>query len=121
METMMKQNPDEDAMPQIGTAEGSSLTQASAESIDLEEFVKIYQEMGKPLSEEQLAILTKGSNDPIVINQDNQHFLLNLFWAFGLTNQNRVLTEGPMMRNGKEGVVNFASTGGWMIAAKPII
>jgi len=218
METMMKQNPDEDAIPHIGTAEGSSLPQDSAESIvglppevepstkrrprtvirgslrrywavlalltylaglgsgfmlwgrqasesasnqrqadhldmkalagqinpkngyelpatygeigprlveagaiDLDEFVKIYQEMGKPLSEEQLAILTKGSNDPIVINQDNQHFLLNLFWAFGLANQNRVLTEGPMMRNGKEGVVKFASTGGWTLAANPII
>jgi hypothetical protein len=90
-------------------------------AIDLDQFVKIYQEMGKPLSKEQLAVLTEGSNARIVIHQDNQHFLLNLFWAFGLANQNRVLTEGPMMRNGKEGVVNFASTGGWTLTARPII
>ena len=89
-------------------------------AIDLDQFVKVYQEMGRPLSKEQLAILTEGSSASIVINQDNQHFLLNLFWAFGLANQNRVLTEGPMMRNGKEEVVNYASTGGWTIAARPI-
>lgn len=92
----------------------------AAGAIDLDQFVKVYQEMGRPLSKEQLAILTEGSDAPVVINQNNQHFLLNLFWAFGLANQNRVLTEGPMMRNGKDQVVNFASTGGWTIAAKPV-
>lgn len=97
---------------------GPRLLEAGA--IDLEKFVNVYQEMGRPLSKEQLAILTEGSSKPIVINLDNQHFLLNLFWAFGLANQNQVLTEGPMMRNGKEGVVNFASTGGWTISVKPI-
>src|SRR4030065_2864008 len=33
MKPIIKQNPDEDAIPQIGTAEGSSLPQDSAESI----------------------------------------------------------------------------------------
>jgi hypothetical protein len=56
-----------------------------------------------------------------VIHQENQHFLLNLFWAFGLANQNRVLTEGQMMSNGKEEVVRFASTGGWTLARKPLL
>ncbi len=88
--------------------------------IDLEQFVKLYQEIGRPLSQEQMDILTKGSDRPVVINTENQHFLLNLFWAFGLANQNRILTEGPMMQRGKEQVVNFASTGGWTIAAKPV-
>jgi hypothetical protein len=98
---------------------GPKLVEAGA--IDLDQFVKIYQETGRPLSKEQLAILTEGSSAPIVISQENQQFLLNLFWAVGLANQNRVLTEGPMMSNGKEGVVNFASTGGWTLAARPII
>ena len=92
----------------------------AAGAIDLDQFVKLYQEIGRPLSKEQLAILTEGSRAPVVINPDNQQFLLNLFWAFGLANQNRILTDGPMMREGKEGVVNFASTGGWTIAAKPV-
>jgi hypothetical protein len=89
-------------------------------AIDLDQFVNLSQDMGRPLTEEQLAILTEGSSDSIMINQNNQHFLLNLFWAFGLANQNRVLTEGPMMRGGKDQVVNFASTGGWTLATRPV-
>ncbi len=88
--------------------------------IDLNQFVALYQEIGKPLSQEQMDILSKGSDHTVVINSDNQHFLLNLFWAFGLANQNRILTEGPMMKGGKEQAVNFASTGGWTLAVKPV-
>jgi hypothetical protein len=88
--------------------------------IDYAGFAKLYQDVGSPLSEQQITILTKGSDAPIVFNQENQHFLLNLFWALGLANQNKILTEGPMMRNGKEKVVNFASTGGWTLATKPV-
>ena len=88
--------------------------------IDFAGFANLYREVGSPLTEQQNAILTEGSNAPIVINKENQHFLLNLFWALGLANQNRILTEGPMMRNGKEQVVNFASTGGWTLATKPV-
>lgn len=88
--------------------------------IDYEAFVKLYQEIGSPLTELQTTILTKGSESPVVINKENQHFLLNLFWALGLANQNKILTEGSMMRNGKENVVNFASTGGWTLATKPV-
>jgi len=54
------------------------------------------------------------SADPLVINQDNAGYLLNLLWAFGLANQNRILTEGPMATVGETG--NFASTGGWTLA-----
>ena len=89
--------------------------------IDYEVFVKLYQEIGSPLTEQQTTILTKGSDSLVVINKENQHFLLNLFWALGLANQNKILTDGSMMRNGKENVVNFASTGGWTLAARPVI
>jgi len=45
---------------------------------------------------------------------------LNLLWAFGLANENPVLTEGPMMdsRFGGAGppAGGFASTGGWTLA-----
>jgi hypothetical protein len=82
--------------------------------------LKLYQEIGAPLSKQQISLLMKGSNDPVVISKENQHFLLNLFWALGLANRNKILTEGPMMRNGKDQVVNFASTGGWTIGAKPV-
>jgi len=88
--------------------------------IDYAGFVKLYQEIGSPLSEQQIAILTRGSDAPVVINKENQHFLLNLFWALGLANQNKILTDGPIMRNGKEQVVNFASTGGWTLSSVPV-
>ena len=88
--------------------------------IDIAQFMKLYQENGAPLSEQQTNLLTSGSNDPVVINQENQHFLLNLFWALGLGNENKILTEGLMVRNGRDQVVNFASTGGWTIASRPV-
>jgi hypothetical protein len=93
----------------------------AAGAIDFEQFVKLYEESGNPLNDQQIDLLTKGSDDQVVINKENQHFLLNLFWALGLANQNKILTEGPMMRNGKEKVVNFASTGGWTLGTKPVI
>lgn len=89
-----------------------------AGAIDLSQFTQICQQAGKPLTAEQMAILTKGSSSQIVINAENSYFLLNFFWAFGLTNQNPVLTEGPMVANGRDQVGNFASTGGWTIGAK---
>lgn len=90
----------------------------AAGAIDLNQFTEIYKQAGKPLTDKQMTLLTKGSNAKIVMDQENAYFLLNFFWALGLTNQNRVLTEGPMMADGKEQVRNFASTGGWTIGTK---
>jgi len=90
----------------------------AAGAIDLDQFVQIYKQVGKPLTDEQMTILTKGSSSQIVFNQSNAYFLLNFFWALGLTNENPVLTEGPMMDRGKDQVGNFASTGGWTIGTK---
>ena len=90
----------------------------AAGAIGLDVFVQLYEQIGKPLTDDEMAILTEGVNSNIVINQSNAHFLLNFFWALGLVNQNAVLTEGPMMANGPDGVGGFASTGGWTIGAK---
>jgi len=93
----------------------------SSGAIDLDKFTQIYTQGGHPLTDEQMNILTQGSNSKIVINQSNAQFLLNFFWAFGLVNQNPVLTEGQMMAKGKTQVGRFASTAGWTIGAKPPI
>ncbi len=82
--------------------------------IDLEKFKQIYTQGGDPLTQEQLDILTKGSDQEIVITPENSHFLLNFFWAAGLANKTKILTEGAMVKNGN--TANFASTGGWTIA-----
>jgi len=85
--------------------------------IDLDKFKQTYKKSGQPLTPEQLDILTKGSNKKIRITSDNSYFLLNFFWAFGLANQSKILTEGEMIKyGGIKGAGNFASTGGWTLA-----
>ncbi len=84
--------------------------------IDLNKFKKIYDSNGQPLTEEQLQILTKGSNKQIKITPENSYFLLNFFWAFGLANQSKILTDGDMMKYGDGQTGSFASTGGWSLA-----
>jgi hypothetical protein len=92
----------------------------AAGAINYDAFLEVYERSGSPLNETQLAILNQGSQAEITINKENAYFLLNFFWALGLTNKNTILTEGPMVNNSQGQVENFASTGGWTIAAKPI-
>ena len=87
---------------------------------DAQEFSTIYENSGNPLSAEQIEIIKKGSDEEIIINSQNAHFLLNFFWAVGLANKNSILTEGSIMQRSHGQVERFASTGGWSIAAKPI-
>lgn len=93
----------------------------AAGGIDYDRFARLYVQNGQPLSDRQVAILTKGSDSQVVIDADNAYFLLNFFWAVGLTNQNRILEEGAMMQYGAEGVGGFASTGGWTLGSKPSV
>lgn len=92
----------------------------AAGTIDYDRFVQLYADAGQPLTEEQLKLLTQGSAAPVIINQENAYFLLNFLWAVGLTNQNRLLTEGPLQQSSKGDISGFASTGGWTIGTKPV-
>lgn len=83
--------------------------------IDLEKFQDVYENAGQPLGKEQLKILTEGSQEKIKITPENSYFLLNFFWAFGLANKNKILTEGEITKYGQDQVGNFASTGGWSL------
>ncbi len=84
--------------------------------IDLEKLKQVYQQSGQPLTKEQLEILTKGSNKKIKIDRDNSYFLLNFFWAAGLGNKSKTLTEGDLVKYGEGQTGNFASTGGWSLS-----
>jgi len=89
--------------------------------IDFDKFKAVYDRAGSPLSEQQLKIFSEeGLDEPIVINRENSYFLLNLFWAFGLANENPILTEGKITQYGEVEIGSFASTGGWTIASKPL-
>lgn len=84
--------------------------------IDLEKFKQVYEQSNQPLTPEQEEILTRGSDKKIRISQENSYFLLNFFWAFGLGNKTKILTEGDMVKYGQGQVGNYASTGGWTLA-----
>ncbi len=90
-------------------------------AIDYQQFIQLYNRLGRSLTEEQHTILTKGSPAPVVIDSSNADFLLNFFWSVGLVNQNPILTEGPMMRGGRDQIGTFASTGGWTLGAKSAV
>jgi len=97
---------------------GPQLIEAGA--FRLEDFAQVYDRAGQPLNEDQLKVLEEGSQEKVVFARENSYFLLNFFWALGLTNKNPVLEEGPMVRNGREQVLSYASTGGWSLAARPV-
>lgn len=88
--------------------------------IDLSSFEELYKQAGQPLSEQEITILTKGNQDKIVFTRENAHFLLNYFWALGLSNKNPVLETGPIQQASGGKIDGFASTGGWAIGTKPI-
>lgn len=90
----------------------------AAGAIDFERMKSIYEKAGRPLTKEQLKILTEGSNQKIKITPNNSYFLLNFLWALGLANKNPILEEGPMVKYGKDQIGNFASTGGWTLGTK---
>jgi hypothetical protein len=89
-------------------------------AIDYAAFAAVFEQGGDPLTAAQVQALKAGSDEPIVITQENAHFLLDFFWAVGLANQNTILTDGPMVQNSGGRFEQFASTGGWTLAAKPV-
>lgn len=97
---------------------GPQLTEAGV--IDYDAFVSVMAAGGDAMSNSQMDILKKGSDDQIVINAENARFLLNFFWAVGLTNKNSVLTDGPIVQYSEGQIDRFASTGGWTLATRPV-
>lgn len=91
----------------------------STGAIDEARFLRVLEQAGQPVTEEQLSVLQKGGGDPITINRENARFLLNLFWALGLTNHNSILEEGPMVQFSQGEIGRYASTGGWTLGQKP--
>ena len=80
--------------------------------IDLEKFKKLYGSGGLP---DYFRYLEQPSEDFISINQENQQFLITVFWALGLANKSSVLEK---MRE-TDRFMNLASTGGWTLGTKP--
>lgn len=83
--------------------------------IDAEKFESIYANRGG-LDDDERKLLYGDDNGNIKITQENAGVILNLTWAFGLSNKNPILEEGPMTDPRYGGAGGFASTGGWSIA-----
>lgn len=110
--------PESYALPVVLGDIGPRLIESGA--IDRTRFIETFAAADKPLTDAQLAILDQNHSETVVIDQANSHFLLNLFWAFGLVNQNPILTEGAMVAKSDGRIESFASTGGWTLATKPV-
>lgn len=68
------------------------------------------------ITPEQEKIL-KGSDSKIKIDRTNVQFVVDMLWALGLAQKSLVYDEGPMGKEYKKDVGNFASTGGWTLAS----
>jgi len=82
--------------------------------IDRAKFEAIYARRGGFTDYEKQ--LLEGGIGKLKITQENAGFILNMLWALGLGNKNKILEKGPMMDLRYGGAENFASTGGWAIA-----
>jgi hypothetical protein len=83
--------------------------------IDLEKLTAIYQRRGG-LSAYEKSLVYTANNEEIKMNSENAGFVLNLLWALGLANKNKILEEGPMTDEAYGGADSFASTAGWTLA-----
>src|SRR3989344_2314133 len=83
--------------------------------INAEEFEAIYAN-GGGLAEEERELVYSDNNKNLKIDSDNAGTILNLLWAFGLSNKNPILENGPMIDPKYGGAGGFASTGGWSLA-----
>jgi hypothetical protein len=81
--------------------------------IDADKFRRLFN---NKLTAEQEAMLAGDWEGAVVITQQNARFILDLLWALGLGNKNRILEEGDMMDRKYGGADRFASTAGWSLA-----
>ena len=94
---------------------GKKLVEAGA--INKEKYQQLFNSPTD--GKDELDILEGGSAKPIGINENNNHFVLNTLWAFGLTQKSKVLDEGPM-KSGDYSIMDFASTAGWTLGTKKV-
>ncbi|KKW23785.1 MAG: hypothetical protein UY74_C0061G0009 [Candidatus Kaiserbacteria bacterium GW2011_GWC2_52_8b] len=87
--------------------------------IDATKFEAIYQQRG--FTDEYRKLLLGKDNGPVTMTEENSGYLLNLFWALGLSNKNPILEKGEMSDPKYGGAGSFASTGGWTVSkGKPM-
>jgi hypothetical protein len=89
-------------------------------AIDLSHLQRGYQENGQILSDQELEILTHGSQKSISVKRQNAAFLVQIFWAIGLTNRNPILEQGSIRADGVI-LEEISSIHGWKLSQKTAI
>lgn len=79
--------------------------------IDMEKISGLYESRGG-LGEWEKNLFSAGSWEPLVIDDSNSGFLLNVLWGLGLANKTGFNEKSPL--NGDD-LYYFASTGGWIL------
>ena len=97
---------------------GAQMIQAGV--IDEPQFLALYEQRGG-LDPSEKQLLEGSSSSNVIMNKNNSGVLLNLFWAFGLSNKNEILEKGPMSDPKYGSAANFASTGGWTISQGNVV
>ena len=108
-QTVIQEIPQEVKLPIKWSDLGKKLVDTGV--IDNDKFT---QAMGS-LSEDDKKLLEATNNGDIILNHSNSRLILNLLWAFGLSNKNDVLDKGEMRQDPSQ-TGNMASTGGWVIS-----
>ena len=83
--------------------------------IDQAQFESLYFDRGG-LDSISKKLLSSASNGNLTMTPENTGFVLNLLWAFGLSNKNNILERGPMSDPQYGSPAQLASVGGWTIA-----
>lgn len=86
-------------------------------AIDRQKYEQLLSQ--EPDSKNMMKYLNNSSNEHMIINEKNAHFMVNTLWALGLVNKSKILDEGSMKTIGDKNPMNYASTGGWSLGAKP--
>jgi hypothetical protein len=105
-------------LPVIYGQVGPKLIETGA--IDLSHLQRGYQENGQILSDQELEILTHGSQKSISVKRQNAAFLVQIFWAIGLTNRNPILEQGSIRADGVI-LEEISSIHGWKLSQKTAI
>ena len=97
-------------IPVVWGAMGQRLINVGA--IDLQLFTQV----NGGQDDEELQILQGDSLQTITFTPENIRLWTNILWALGLTQQSKVLSEGPMQQNSDQMPLDgYASTGGWTL------
>ena len=86
-------------------------------ALNITKFEALLERNGRPMTPEQKAILVNGSGDFVRVDRNNSYFILNLFWALGLANDNRII-RNLSASIGSAAVGNLASTGYWSLGER---